>query len=88
MIHSTVDKNEAKGWFIGPWNSKLDIPVGYANQGINEKHLHSKMFEIYLIAKGTSTMVIDNKEIKLKAGDMMVVEPGEIHTFINNSEVA
>lgn len=86
MIHSTIDKNEAKGWFAGPWNSKLDIPIGYANQGINERHLHSTMFEIYLIAKGISTIIIGDKEIILKPGDMMVVEPGEVHTFKNSSD--
>jgi len=86
MIHSSINKTEAKGWFAGPWNSKLDIPVGYANQGINEKHVHSAMFEIYLIAKGTSTIIINDKEIELNEGDMIVVEPGEIHTFKNSSE--
>jgi mannose-6-phosphate isomerase-like protein (cupin superfamily) len=85
MIYSTLDKNKAKGWYAGPWDSKLDIPIGYANQGIDEKHLHSTMFEIYLIAKGTSTIVINGKEIILKEGDMMVVEPGEIHTFRKSS---
>lgn len=86
MIHSTINKNETKGWFIGPWNLKLDIPIGYANQGINEKHVHSTMFEIYLIAKGTSVIVINEKEIVLNEGDMMVVEPGEVHTFKNSSK--
>lgn len=86
MIYSPRDKKQAKGWFVGPWNSKLNIPIGYANQGIDEKHVHSKMFEIYLIAKGSSTIMIHEKEIELHEGDMMVVEPGEVHTFKNSSD--
>ena len=86
MIHSTINKNKAKGWFAGPWNSKLNIPVGYANQGIDEKHLHSTMYEIYLVANGSSTIIINGKKINLKEGDMMAVEPGEVHTFKNSSD--
>ena len=86
MIHLNADKNTPKGWFAGPWNSELQIPIGYANEGIREKHVHEKMNEIYLVAKGSSTIVINKKEIELCAGDMLVVEPGEIHTFINSSE--
>jgi quercetin dioxygenase-like cupin family protein len=85
MIHSKINKSNEKGWFIGPWNSKIEIPVGYANQGINEKHYHKKMSEIYLVAKGTSKVIIGDEEILLESGDMLVVEPGEIHTFTENS---
>lgn len=85
MIYSTVDKNQVKGWFAGPWNSALDIPIGYANKGIHEKHVHSQMYEIYLIARGWSTAVVNDKQVDLKEGDMLVVEPGEVHTFIQSS---
>lgn len=84
MIYLESDSS-AKGWFAGPWNSKLDISVGYANQGINELHLHNKMNEVYLVARGGSVAIVNDKEIKLKAGDMLVVEPGEKHTFTSNS---
>ncbi len=86
MIHSTVDKNVAKGWFVGPWNSGVPIPIGYANQGVNEKHYHAQMYEIYLVASGNSTCVVNNQEIHLKTGDILVIEPHEIHTFIESSE--
>lgn len=29
-----------KGWFAGPWDSDLDISIGYANTGVNEPHYH------------------------------------------------
>jgi quercetin dioxygenase-like cupin family protein len=86
MIHQSPDKSVAKGWFAGPWNSAVPVPVGYANAGINEPHHHAQMFEIYLVACGTSTAVVNQQLIKLQAGDMLVVEPGETHTFSHSSD--
>jgi quercetin dioxygenase-like cupin family protein len=85
MIHVSLDKTKPKGWLLGPWNSRLPIPVGYANQGISEKHIHRQMFEIYMVASGTSTVIVDNREIEVKAGDVLVVEPNEAHTFLESS---
>lgn len=85
MILSHLDKHNPKGWSVGPWNSKVTIPFGYANQGVNEKHFHKQMHEVYLIASGTSTAVVNGAKVHLTKGDIFVVEPGEIHTFIENS---
>ena len=86
MIHKKNNIENPKGWYSGPWNSNLEIPIGYANEGINELHVHEEMYEVYLIAKGWSIIKIDNNITKLEAGDMIVVEPNEIHTFIENSD--
>jgi quercetin dioxygenase-like cupin family protein len=53
---------------------------------VAEEHYHSQMYEVYLIAQGQSVAVVDGQEIKLKAGDMLVVEPHEVHTFVNSTE--
>lgn len=86
MIYQSPDREPAKGWFVGPWNSAVPIAVGFANQGVNEPHHHAQMYEIYLVASGTSTAVIAQRTIQLQAGDMLVVEPGEMHTFSQSSE--
>ncbi|MBV9467766.1 MAG: cupin domain-containing protein [Abitibacteriaceae bacterium] len=85
MIHAATPADNAKGWFIGPWNSAVPIPVGYANEGINEKHYHAAIYEIYLIARGTSLAIVDGQAVPLQAGDMLVVEPQEVHTFTDSS---
>jgi quercetin dioxygenase-like cupin family protein len=85
MIHSTIDRNKPKGWFVGPLNSHVPVPVGYANQGINELHYHSQMYEIYLVAKGTSTALVNGETVTLQPGDILIVEPHEIHTFTQSS---
>ena len=84
-MHFTIDKSKPKGWFVGPWNSEVDVPVGYANEGIDLEHYHQEMSEVYLIAQGESVIVVDGKEIVLRQGDVLVVEPNEVHTFVSSS---
>ena len=73
------------GWYFGPWNTKLAVSVGYANLGFDEPHLHTVPAEIYLIARGTAVMRVEEETIELTPGDVVVVQPGEAHTFLSNS---
>ncbi|MFK7804995.1 MAG: cupin domain-containing protein [Anaerolineae bacterium] len=77
---------EAKGWFFGPWNSNVPVPVGFANEGIDLLHYHEQMYEVYLVGQGTSTMLVDGREVNLKQGDAIALEPNEVHTFTNSSD--
>ena len=74
-----------KGWFAGPWNSDLEISVGFANKGINDPHVHSRITEVYLVARGTAELRVEQETVQLSAGDMIAVEPGEAHTFLSSS---
>lgn len=85
MIHQRIDWSIPKGWFSGPWNSTLPIPVGYANEGVAETHYHAHMHEVYLVARGTSVALVQGKRVELRAGDMLAVEPGEVHSFVESS---
>ena len=76
---------QSKGWFEGPWNSSLNISVGYANQGVNEPHRHRTITEIYLVAAGSAVMRVAGQEVTLQRGQMVVVEPGETHTFVSST---
>ena len=74
-----------KGWYAGPWNSSLPISIGYANTGIDLPHLHRQITEIYLIAHGTAELSVDNQTLTVSAGDMILIQPGEAHTFLSSS---
>ena len=78
-------RDQAKGWLIGPWNSAVPLPIGYANAGIADQHYHQQMHEIYLVAQGSSVAIVDGQRVDLKAGDVLVVAPGEVHTFTASS---
>lgn len=74
-----------KGWFVGPWNSRVPVAAGWADRGVDEPHRHAEMHEIYLVARGESTAVVAGQPIRLRAGAMLVVEPGEVHMFTDSS---
>ena len=76
---------DGKGWFVGPWNSGVPVAVGWADRGVDQPHRHNVMSEIYLVARGSSVARIAGREVALVAGDMLVVEPGEEHTFLTSS---
>jgi mannose-6-phosphate isomerase-like protein (cupin superfamily) len=44
------------------------------------------MNEIYLVAAGRSTAKVNGVQVSLQEGDMLVVEPGEVHTFTDSSD--
>ncbi len=83
LKHASSDA--AKGWYVGPWDGSAPIPVGYANAGIDDPHVHTRMTEVYLIARGTADVRIEQETIRVEAGDVLIVEPGEAHTFLANS---
>ena len=88
VIHRSSQTTPAdfKGWFAGPWDSALPIAAGWADRGVNVPHRHDKMYEIYFVARGESTAVVDGTTIQLRAGDMLAVEPGEAHTFAASTD--
>jgi mannose-6-phosphate isomerase-like protein (cupin superfamily) len=59
--------------------------VGWADRGVNDPHRHEQMNEIYLVARGTSVAVVNGQRVELQAGDMLAVEAGESHTFLDSS---
>jgi len=75
----------AKGWYAGPWNADLAVAVGYAHAGSDEPHLHLRTTEIYLVARGWSEARVGRETVRLEAGDLLIVEPGETHTFLASS---
>jgi mannose-6-phosphate isomerase-like protein (cupin superfamily) len=75
----------AKGWYLGPWNSNLDISIGYANEGVDEPHFHRRVTEIYLMARGTVEMQVEMETVVLFEDEAIVIEPGEAHTFLSSS---
>ncbi len=83
-MHLQVE-GSGKGWFVGPWDSEVPVAVGYAHLGVDDPHAHDQMFEIYLVARGACTAVVNGQAVSLAPGDALVVEPGDHHTFTNSS---
>ena len=77
---------DPKGWYGGAWNWGLPVAIGYANKGIDEPHEHARLTEVYLVATGTARARVDHGDVTLGPGDVLVIEPGEAHTFLWSSE--
>ncbi len=75
-----------KGWLAGPWDSDLQISIGFANGGVDEPHVHSAIAEVYLVARGSASIRVERDTIELHEGDILIVEPGEAHTFLASSD--
>ena len=85
MIVVATDGESGKGWCVGPWNSSVPVAVGYSDVGVAEDHVHDHMNEVYLVARGSATLIVAGREVGLGRGDVLVVEPGEEHTFVSTS---
>ena len=84
ILIETLGKT-GKGWCVGPWNSTVPVAVGYAHGGVLEEHAHDQMNELYLVARGSATLTVSGREVRLGTGDVLVVEPGEEHAFLSMS---
>ncbi|MBN1876104.1 MAG: cupin domain-containing protein [Anaerolineae bacterium] len=80
-----ADPDIAKGWYVGPWNSDLSISLGFANEGVDEPHLHRQMTEIYFMARGSVQMRVEQETVTLVQDDVIIIAPGEAHTFLASS---
>jgi mannose-6-phosphate isomerase-like protein (cupin superfamily) len=78
--------DDAKGWFAVPWDSDLQVSIGFASEGVDEPHVHSRITEIYIVARGTASIRVERDTVELHEGDALVVEPDEAHTFLSSSD--
>ena len=83
-IETAIDKLP-KGWYLGPWNADLDVSIGYAHTGVDDPHLHLRMTEVYMMARGTAEMRVETQTLCLGERQVIVIEPGEAHTFLSSS---
>lgn len=81
-----AESSETKGWLIGPWNSKNELSIGYANTGLDEPHVHGIVTEIYLVGQGNAVVRVNKQTINICAEDVLQIEPGEGHSFRANTE--
>lgn len=86
MRLETAKRGIGKGWYLGPWNSDIPVSIGYANQGVDEPHEHRRITEIYVVGCGTADVRVEQQTVTLRSGDLLLVEPGESHTFLSSSD--
>jgi mannose-6-phosphate isomerase-like protein (cupin superfamily) len=74
---------------ISPRNSRaqqVSIADIIIPAGVDVKpHYHRVIEEIYHIASGTGVVTVEGKEAVMRAGDTVVIRPGERHSIRNES---
>lgn len=81
-----MDPGSAKGWLAGRWESALEVSVGFATRAIDDPHVHERVTEIFMVARGSATVRVGSTDVELGTGDVLIVEPGEPHTFLDASD--
>jgi mannose-6-phosphate isomerase-like protein (cupin superfamily) len=85
MIVANPDGWDGEAWFVGPWNSPIPAAISFGGDARRLSHAHDAMFEAYLVASGSATMMVAGEEVLLSPGAIVIVEPGESHNFVANS---
>jgi quercetin dioxygenase-like cupin family protein len=49
-------------------------------------HIHEDMYELFYVSKGAGMLKVGGKVNKIEEGDVIIVEPGDSHEFLNNTE--
>jgi len=70
---------------IGSADASNAMLLDRAPTGVDEPHLHTSLTEIYLIGRGSAQIRIGQRTVQLLTGDVLIVEPGEAHTFLSSS---
>ena len=57
--HPPAPEDGGKGWYVGTWNGTFPFPVGYAMVGIDDPHVHTRVMEVFLVARGHAQLRIE-----------------------------
>jgi quercetin dioxygenase-like cupin family protein len=77
---------DAKGWLAGPWESSLGVSIGYATRAVDAPHRHAAVTEVFLVAAGSATVVVEGERVPVVAGDVLIVAPDEVRSVVEASE--
>lgn len=62
--------------------SSTCLHVGQGTRG----HSHAGQEEVYFFAQGAGTMTVDEEQITVQSGDIVLVPDGAFHRVINNGD--
>lgn len=63
-------------------HSAYSVAVSVIDETI--PHYHNEATEVYEILRGEVDFIIDGKVFHLKTGELLTIQPGEVHSFKGN----
>lgn len=55
------------------------------NNSIVARHKHVKSEELYIITKGSATMIVNNSKIKVSEGDTIIIYANDVHEMYTST---
>ncbi|MCX6803742.1 MAG: cupin domain-containing protein [Candidatus Diapherotrites archaeon] len=80
-----ADINCKRKWLLGVGESKSPVEIDYFAKAPDKQHSHKKINEYYIVTKGSFEILINEKRLSVKKGQVLFVEPGEVHGIIKTS---
>jgi mannose-6-phosphate isomerase-like protein (cupin superfamily) len=63
--------------------AEATVPVG----GATDEHYHPVAEELYFFQQGSGRLRVGDEERDVRAGECVLIEPGEIHKLFNTGDV-
>ncbi len=84
IYHKSEASGDGPAWICGHWNgSPLAIGTGLRLEvGTDEVRHHHPYCEYYVVLDGAADLKVDGTLVPLRAGMVVMVEPGEWHQVV------
>lgn len=82
------ERSQGRGYFCGHWNgSPLEIGDGKLVDVPEGEVTHSHPYhEYYVVLEGEAKLEVEGQTVEMRAGQVVMVEPGERHRVVGISE--
>lgn len=82
------DIRSGPDWFLGRDNhaGPLVMAIKRGALPVDIPHLHRTTHEYFLLLRGTIGIVLSGTRHDLRAGSLLIVEPGEAHQLVASSD--
>ena len=88
IYHKSEESGSGPAWVCGHWNgSPLEIGMGLRSEvGAGETRHYHPYREYYVVLEGTAELEVEGALVPLRAGMVVLVEPGERHMVASIGE--
>lgn len=85
MVEEITDIFKRDDWLTKSKDAQIQIAIKSEKSKRARCHLHKTMAEYILVISGSLTIDVDSNKKELNQGDLIIIEPGEVHKIISKS---
>ncbi len=80
-----VNLTGREGWHLKESGLPIQVGIKSGATPFSGPHRHRTMAEYFCLLAGELRLRVDEQELEMKKGDLVVVEPGEAHQVVRAS---